>query len=182
MKTSQDQFEELREQEMAESQPQREPLSKGLTLTGNNLLKMDMATIETIARSLVQQVQDGNMDALDLLVYAKKGAAFFKAIDDNVKDYAYAKQYATKGVAYDVHGCKVEASELGVKYDYKSSQDPTYSELLTKFEAAKKNKEDREKFLKSIKDKLNFVDDDGVGHTIFEPIKSGTMGYKITVG
>lgn len=182
MQTSQDQFEELRQQEMAESQHKQEPLSKGLTLTGNNLLKMDMATIETIARSLVQQVRDGNMDALDLLVYAKKGAAFFKAIDDNVKEYAYAKQYATKGNPYNVHGCKVESSELGVKYSYSTEQDPIYADLLVKFETAKKAKEAREAFQKSIKGKLNFVDDDGVGHTIYELVKSGTMGYKVTVG
>lgn len=184
MITSQDQFEDLRQEELdgKNAGQKSTPLSAGLTITANNLLKLDMATIETIARSIVQEVRDGNLDALDALIYAKKGAAFFKAIDDNVKDAAYGKQYATKGQPYEVHGCKVEASELGVKYDYNSAQDPIYNELMVSFEHAKKAKEDREKFLKSIKGKLNFVDDNGEGHTIYEPVKAGTMGYKITIG
>lgn len=180
MLTSQQQFEDMREEEMA---PKPKPVSQGLTISSNNLLKMDMATIETIARSIVQEVRDGNKDAMDVLIYAKKGAAFFKAIDDNVKDVAYAISYATKGVPYAAHGCKVEQSELGVKYDYVSANDPTWEELNERFNAAKKLKEDREKFLKTIRGSLS-VNDPETGEVldIKEPIKSGTLGYKISIG
>jgi|GEM_PF-4119010 hypothetical protein len=171
------------EQRDSENYPQQSaPISYGLTISGNNLLKMDMATIETIARSIVQEVRDGNKDALDVLIYAKKGAAFFKAIDDNVKEFAYSKQYATKGQPYEVHGCKVEASELGVKYDYTVCQSDKWTDLKTKADAAKKELEEHEKFLKTIKGKLEVVGKDFDIQTIYEPGRSGTMGYKISIG
>lgn len=185
MISSKDQFENLRMEEQAESQTPKfksVPLSTGLTMTSNNLLKLDMATIETIARSMVQEVADGNLDALDVLIYAKKGAAFFKAIDDNVKSYAYGKQYATKGQPYEVHGCKVEASELGVKYDFTICNSGKWTDLKTKADVAKKELEEHEKFLKTIKGKLDIVGKDFDVETLYEPGKSGTMGYKINIG
>lgn len=173
----------LRQLDNELGQQKAEPISKGLMPEGNNLLKMDMGTIETIARAIVQEVQDGNKDAMDVLIYAKKGATFFKAIDDNVKEFAYAKQYATKGNPYAAHGCKVESSELGVKYDYASSGSTEWQLLKAKADAAKKALEDHEKFLKSIHGSISMNDKDtGEVMEVREPIKSGTMGYKISIG
>lgn len=80
--------------ETIQKEPSRlELVSKSLP----SLLSLDAAAIDTLARAIVQSVADGDKDALEVLITAKKGAAFFKAIDDNVKNFAYGKQYATKG-------------------------------------------------------------------------------------
>lgn len=147
-----------------------------------SILSLDAATIDTLARAIVQEVQDGNKDALETLIIAKKGAALFKAIDDNVKSFAYGKQYATKGENVVRNGCKVEPSELGVSYDYYASQDPIYEQISEEFGKVKQIKEDREKFLKSIKDKMTIVSEDtGDIVTIYAPVKKGTLGYKISI-
>jgi hypothetical protein len=183
MGKSKDQFMEMRDAETQDNYVAlNKPLSNGLTINSNNLLKMDMATIETIARSIVAEVQEGNADAMDVLIYAKKGAAFFKAIDDNVKEYAYSKQYATKGVPYLAHSCKAESAELGVKYDYLSTNSVVCMELKQEADSAKRWLDDHEKFLKTIKGKLSVNNaDTGEVMDINEPIKSGTMGYKISI-
>lgn len=146
----------------------------------NNLLSMDAATIDTLARAIVQEVADGNKDALEVLIYAKKGALFFKSIDDNVKNYAYGKQYAAKGEQVVKFGAKVEQAELGVSYDYSSAQDPEWVHLKSIADVAKANLDGREKMLKTIKGSMDVIVM-GEPVTIYEPVKKATLGYKITV-
>ena len=155
--------------------------SQVLTQAFKTILGMDAATIDTIARAMVQEVAEGNADALETLIYAKKGAALFKAIDDNVKNYAYGKQYATKGENVVRFGCKVEPSELGVSYDYASCHSDKYDTIKFKSDKCKELLEAEQKFLKTIKGSLNIVTDDGEVVTIYEPVKKATLGYKLTI-
>jgi len=150
-------------------------------LIPTGLINLDKDSISDLAKTVVQTVQEGNADALETLILAKKGQELFKAIEDNIKDSVYAKQYASKGETTIVKGCKVEQAELGVKYDYSWCGDPVYEDLLARFNLAKKLKEDREKFLKTVKGKMTIVTEWGEPVEIQEPIKSGQMGYKITI-
>jgi hypothetical protein len=167
----------MQQNEAVAAEPTRQ---QSITTTFNSLLGMDAATIDTIARAIVQDVANGDRDALETLIYAKKGAMLFKAIDDNVKNYAYGKQYAAKGENVVKFGCKVEQSELGVSYDYSVTGDTEWEHLKAVATKAKAALDDREKFLKTIKGTMDVVVM-GEPITIHEPIKKATLGYKITV-
>lgn len=172
----------MQHNESVNAEPTRQ---QSIATTFNTLLGMDAATIDTIARAIVQEVADGNKDALETLIYAKKGAALFKAIDDNVKNFAYGKQYAAKGENVVKFGCKVEQSELGVSYDYSVTQDPEWEHLKAKAGEAKAGEakaklDDREKFLKTIKGSMDVIVM-GEPVTIYEPLKKATLGYKISI-
>ena len=57
-----------------------------------------------------------------------------------------------------------------------------WERLDADFKTAKARKEEREKFLKTIKSKVTVVDDEtGEVATIYEPVKSGQSGYRSKV-
>lgn len=169
--------------DMRQAEIEQEAITPSISLSRSitTLRSLDAAAIDTLAKAQINEVADGLKDGVDLFTLATKGKMYFETLVDNLKPHVYAKQLAQKGDVYVKNGVELSSAELGVKYDYKSSQDPEWTELNAKFEAAKKAKEEREKFLKGIKGKLNFVNDDGEGFTIYEPVKSGQMGYKTKI-
>lgn len=143
------------------------------------LVSLDAAGIDTLARAKVNEVAEGVTDPAKLFALGQKIALLGTSIVDNVKGYVYGKTYATKGETYTIDGVELTPASLAVKYDYRSSGSPIYDELLEAFETAKKNKEDYEKFLKSIKGSISINHPDtGEVMDIREPNKSETAGYR----
>lgn len=177
-------FMEQREWEQNHSEETPNEMNNHLALSKatKSLVSLDAATIDTLAKAEIQSVADGFKDPVDLFTLSTKGLLYFNSINDNLKPYVYAQQLAVKGLSYIKNGVELTPAELGVKYDFSVCKDAEWVELTSKFEMAKKAKTDRESFLKTIKGKLVLVDDEtGEVSTIFEPIKSGVMGYKTSV-
>lgn len=152
-------------------------VERGLTaLTG-----LDAAAIDTLARAKVNEVAEGHLDAAKLFALGQKISLLGTTIVDNIKGYVYGKTYATKGETYTIDGVELTPSALGTKYAYDKTGDPEWELLNAIFENAKKAKESREKFLKALSEPLQFVDKDGVGHTIQPPVKTEINGYKSKV-
>lgn len=146
------------------------------------LVSLDAASIDTLARAKVNEVAEGNLDAAKLFALGQKISLLGTTIVDNVKNYVYGKTYATKGETYTIDGVELTPSALGTKYNYSGTGDKQWEELNSQFEAIKKAKEDREKFLKTIKDKLDIYDPEtSEVYTIQAPIKTETQGYKSKV-
>lgn len=172
---------DMPEQKRVSPYPEPTP-SQTLSRVLPSLKTLDRAAIDTLAKTQIHEVADGLKDAADVFTLATKGKLYFETLCDNLKPYVYAQNLAVKGDTYIKNGVELSPAELGVKYDYKSAQDPEYARLNAEFEAAKKAKEEREKFLKTIKGKLNTFDEDtGETITIYEPVKSGQSGYKTNV-
>ncbi len=145
------------------------------------LKQMDAASIDTLAKALIHEVAEGNVAEDKLFALGQKISLLGESIVSNVKNYVYGKTYCQKGDKYITDGVELTPSPLGTKYDYEMTGDPVYAELNEAFKKAEKAKKDREAFLKTLKEPLNFVDNDGVGHTIQPPVKTETQGYKSKV-
>lgn len=177
-------FMEQREQEFYNDEEGPNELNNHVALSKavKSLVGLDAATIDTLAKAEIQSVAEGFKDPVDLFTLSTKGLLYFNSINENLKPYVYAQQLAPKGGTYIKNGVELTPSELGVKYDFTRCGDAEWVDLNTQFENAKKAKADREKFLKGIKQKLTVVDEaTGEVSTIYEPIKSGIMGYKTSV-
>ncbi len=145
------------------------------------LKQMDAASIDTLAKALIHEVAEGNAAEDKLFALGQKINLLGSSIVDNVKNYVYGKTYCQKGDKYITDGVELTPAPLGTKYDYEISGDPEWRLLNTIAENAAKARKDREAFLKTLKEPLNYVDKDGVGHTIQPPVKTETMGYKSRV-
>ncbi len=152
-----------------------------LSLSYKNLTTLNKGDISDIVASVKEQVAEGNQDALDALIIAKKLSALGKQLEDGVKDYAYAKTYATKGQPYVHFGAKVEAAEVGTEYDYSDCNDEQLTILTEKANEANKALKERQEFLKTLPKATNIVTDDGEIVTINPAIKKSKSGYKISI-
>ena len=180
MSASKKDFQEYREQEIAELQLPSP--SQSLSRVLPTLKQLDAASIDTLARALVNEVADGTRDGVDLFTLATKLSLFADTLKENVKSYVYGKTLAQKGDKYVLNGVELTPAEIGTKYDYESCKDTMWERLDADLKTAKARKEEREKFLKTIKGKVTVVDDEtGEVATIYEPVKSGQSGYRSKV-
>jgi hypothetical protein len=158
-----------------------ETKEQGLQITTKSLQTLNKDNITDLAKHLVAEVAEGNLDAMDMLIQGKKLELLAKSICDNVKDFAYGKTYATKGNPYLRFEAKVEAAELGTEYDYSNCNDDEVVQLTLKAEMAKKALDARKKFLQGLTKPTTIVTDDGEIVTINPAVKKATQGYKVTL-
>jgi hypothetical protein len=151
----------------------------GLSTELHGIISLDKASIKTQSSLIKQRVLDGELDALDVLILAKKGQLAYKQLEDDVKDLAEEKSY---GKDYCKHGVDILEKMNGVKYDYSKTNDKEWELLNKSFEDAKKAKDEREAFLKGLSKSMELVDTDtGETYTLYPPIKSGKMGLNLTI-
>lgn len=157
---------------------QSEFLPEGLNLELQDFINADKQRIKDIANNVAIQIQDGNYDGIDALIFIKKGSELFKELDAKVRPLAENKQI---GVDFQKFGVKITEGMTGVKYDFSYCQDPIYTELNTAFEEAKEALEERKTFLKSVTKPMDIVINEAEVYTIKPPVKSGKMGFTLTI-
>lgn len=158
---------------------QNEFLPEGLNLELQDFINADKQRIKDIANNVAIQIQDGNYDGIDALIFIKKGSELFKELDAKVRPIAENKQI---GVDFQKFGVKITEGMTGVKYDFSTCNDQEFEQLNEVFEAAKEALEQRKNFLKSITKPLELVNTDtGETYTINPPVKSGKMGFTLTI-
>lgn len=152
---------------------------QGLSTELHGIISLDKASIKTQSGLIKQRVLDGELDALDTLILAKKGQLAYKQLEDDVKDLAEEKSY---GKGYVKHGVSIDEKMNGVKYDYSKCNDREWEDLNAKFEEIKQAKTKREEWLKKLEKSMEVVDKDTAETwTIYPPIKSGKMGLTLTI-
>lgn len=158
---------------------QNEFLPEGLNLELQDFINADKQRIKDIANNVAIQIQDGNYDGIDALIFIKKGSELFKELDTKVRPLAESKSV---GVDFQKFGVKITEGMTGVKYDFNTCGDQEYEQLNEVFEAAKEALEERKNFLKSVTKPLELVNTDtGETYTINPPVKSGKLGFTLTI-
>jgi len=150
----------------------------GVSLELSKLLTFDKADIFEVVSTVVERVNDGWVDPLDALIYAKKGELLFKEVISGIKSKVEVP--AEKG--YTKYHAQLTEKMSGVKYDYSECGDPTWNDLQAQIDKLTTEKKDRESFLKSLKKETTIVDDEsGEVITLQPPVKSGSMSIALTL-
>lgn len=151
----------------------------GLQLELQGFVNHSKEQIIHAAQIAAQSVQDGECDAIDALIFTKKGAELFKEMDARIRPIAESKSL---GKEYSKFGVKIVEAMTGVKYDFSSCSDVVWNELNAEIERLKDKIKERETFLKSVTKKMIIVDEDtGDIIEIHPPVKSGKLGFTLTV-
>lgn len=150
----------------------------GVSLELSNLLTSNKANINELASTAINRVNDGWVDALDSLIYAKKGEFLFKEIIAGIKDKAQIPSEKN----YTKYNAQLIEKMTGVKYDYSECGDSEYTALSEQIEALTEKRKERETFLKSLTKATTIIDDEsGEVLTLSPPVKSGSMSIALTL-
>lgn len=141
----------------------------------NSLMTASKDAIQSKVQLALSNVHEGNIDAVEALIYAKKGLELFTALEKNVRPYAEAKQLEKGYTAYNVQFTQRAGA---AKPDYSTCGDSTWNELQKDLVKLKEKIADRETFLKSLKEPVANMD----GEVINPPVVTyGKMGYALTI-
>lgn len=151
----------------------------GLQLELQGFINHSKEQIIHAAQIAAQSVQDGECDAIDALIFTKKGAELFKEMDARIRPLAESKSL---GKEYSKFGVKIVEAMTGVKYDFTVCSDTIWDNLNAEIESLKEKIKERETFLKSVTKKMTIVDEDsGEVVEIHPPVKSGKLGFTLTI-
>lgn len=164
-------FTETRELEIQEE--------RGLALEVKSLLGANKERITALSQNLVDKVSLGLVDAVDAFSHAKAINETSTLIMENLRPFMESKMNIAKGEKYIKNSIEFTQAEIGVKYSYEGCGDREYEEIMVRFNAVKKEKEDKEKELKALTKAKNMFDPEtGDTWTVNPPLKSGRLGIK----
>ncbi|MCW8311447.1 hypothetical protein K7A41_09450 [Sphingobacterium sp. InxBP1] len=141
------------------------------------LLNLNKSYIASLVDQARLNLYDGQIDALKLLVTAKKGQELFTQLEKTVRPYAEAETRIGKGEVYKKFGCDITERMTGVSYDFTNCDDSEWNSLTEQINTLTEKRKEREKFLKTITKPI--FDENGV--QINPPIHKGKLGLAVTI-
>lgn len=146
------------------------------SLEVNSLMAANKAALIGRAEQIIDHVREGRLDALQTLIFAKKGLEMFSALEKNVRPYAEGKAIEKGYTAYE---CEIVEKNSPSKYDFTVCGDSQWDNLqaqLTKIQAEIK---EREAFLKVLKEPV-FIE--STGEQVNPPaVTHGKLGLALSL-
>lgn len=138
--------------------------------------------VEIFSKQLINSVQNGEVNPLQLKAHFKIMEKVSEKVDEAIKENLLreADKYSEK--KFNAYGFEIEKAEVGTKYDYATCGDPIYNQRLAIFQEAEKQLKERAEFLKALHEPLTLVDDEsGEVATVRPPLKKSTTGLKFAM-
>jgi hypothetical protein len=130
---------------------------------------------------ILDSVTNGFEDPLFLLIKLK---AFAKAMDgaiDSIQEYALSEAQK-HGKSFAIYGAKVEIKEMGTKWYFDKTGDPIIARIANQKDQISKEEKDRQSFLKTLKEKVSFLDEEsGEVFTVYPARKESKTGIAISI-
>ena len=152
-----------------------------LTFEGLRVQSLDKAAILNQSQLVKANILDGNLDALEVLIAAKKMQELGKQLEDISRPIAEDKTILGRGEVYKFQSVEVIEKTIGSRTDYSSCGDPEWDSLQQALTDIKDAIKKRETFLNAITSATTIVTNDGEIITINQPIKSGRLGLSLTI-
>lgn len=150
----------------------------GLSMELNSLLTSNKAEITEKISDALQVVENGNIDPLDALIYAKKLEYISKELLAGLKGKA-----EISGSKFSRHNADIVEQMMGVKYDCSNCNDPEYDAFILQLTPLLEKKKEIEKRLKAVTKPYDVIDPNTgeVLYTIMPPVKYGSLSLKLTL-
>ncbi len=153
-----------------------------LPVENQSMLQATKADLSGMVSDVVEGVDDGNSDALDTYILAKKGFYVFEGIVEAMKGKVTLPQ--AKG--YSKHSCEFREQATGVSYSFDRCNDPVWEKLSAESSALKIKLKEREDFLKGLKGGTDVeVVDEETGeaetYTMYPPVKMAGQSVVLTI-
>lgn len=152
-----------------------------ITFDGLQMQSLDKASIINQTRLVKDNIIDGNLDALEVLISAKKMQELGKQLEEVSRPIAENKIILSKGEVYKTQSVEIIEKTVGVKTDYSYCNDPEWDSMQQALADLKDAIKKRETFLFGISTPTIVVTNDGEIITINPPVKSGRLGLSLTI-
>lgn len=141
---------------------------------------------------VIEALENGNADPLQVHIYLKNLEAIFKTFTDEKTGKQMAERYKSAlldaaakqgGKTFELYNAKFQVKEAGHKYDWSVCNDPVINDLLCQqIELDAKIKE-RTEFLKTVPDAGLLITDEATGETnsVYHPNVSSTTTIAVTL-
>ena len=154
---------------------------------------MEITTLAKIAQAPVTYVEIGNLihvmktellsgnyNPLDIELELKAMEETIKQLrkDEDIRDFVL-READKHGKSFEWRGAKMSVREVGVKYDYASTEDSEWAMLDAQINELAEKKKAREKFLQNIPE-MGAVNPE-TGEMIYRPAKSSTTSIAVTL-
>lgn len=148
----------------------------GLSFELNGLMGSNKAYRTALAQTVVDDVRENNLGAMEVFIYAKKGEEFFKSVSDNVKPFVASKTIQKGGIT--LYEATIVEKKDPDKYDYSVCSDFEWNRLNKLLEETQAKLKVREKFLKALTEPISTLE----GEIINPPsIRYGAQNVAITM-
>jgi hypothetical protein len=146
----------------------------------SEIIKLDFTNVtkdnyKAMATQLAEVVEQGLVNSLDAYTRLKAIEAMVsearKLIDASAK-VELSKYDKSEKVVFNAY--EVTQREAGVSYDYSACNDEYWNLLNEQKNVVADTIKQRESFLKTIKEPMNIVTDNGEAVTIYPPVKKST--------
>jgi len=136
---------------------------------------------QTFAQEIIEQVESGNYDALEVHIRAKAFMVALTQVIESIETTTLAEA-EKHGKSFDFKSARIEVKELGSKWHFDKSNDSKYFSIKSNIEKLDIERKDRETFLKSLKSKTSILDEEtGELIEIFPPYKTSKTGITVTL-
>lgn len=134
------------------------------------ILNLKKGELLELASKVVEDVNDGLIDGVDVLIMAKKLELFFDALKAGVKGNVQLPQSND----YKKHGAVLNEQIMGVRYDYSVCGHEEYNQLSANITPAKDRMKKIEDMIKKAVDGLIIDKETGEEIKVNKPLKTGT--------
>lgn len=150
-------------------------------LSALTLMPSTAGEIARFSKGIIEAVREGRANPIKVLVMLRALEAVSETVREEIEENIgrEADNYSEK--KFEAFGALVVKEDVGVKYRYETSKDSEWERLNTDFETIKRQKSERETFLKALKTPMTVVDQDGVVTEIRPPFKTGKPGLKVFI-
>lgn len=136
------------------------------------LLPESKEQIRSFSSQILNELESGNISALDVLLNIKGFENVLKDIKDKLDELSLneASKYEK---TFNYRNAELQTKESGTKWDYSNCGDIKLNFILKNEESIANQKKERENFLKSLKESMTIIDDQsGEVYEVFPPSKS----------
>jgi len=146
------------------------------------LFDSDKASLDRFIDYIANTIESGMDDPLKVLAISKKMEYVTDGVKARIKDATIREAEKHGEKSFPWGNCEMHLAPTYTKYDYSKCNDPEWEESDAKERSGSNSKKEREKFLQQIKKSFTMIDDrTGEVITITPPVKTQTMGVKVTI-
>ncbi len=146
------------------------------------LFEISRTGIDVFSDQLIQSVQEGEVNALELKAMIKSLEMILERTDKSTKDNQMRAADLFPGDKFTAYGVEFTKADVYTKYEFEVCNDPQWMLFNQQVISSKKTLSDREAFLKTLKAPITIVDDQtGEVVTIDPPKVSRTPGLKLSI-
>ena len=100
---------------------------------------------------------------------------------DSIQEFALSEAQK-HGKSFAIYGAKVEVKEMGTKWYFDKTGDPVIARIADQKDQISKAEKDRQSFLKTLKEKMAFLDEEsGEVFTVYPARKESKTGIAISI-